>query len=183
MKIGFVVCLCLIAALPAVAQPPAVADATPSKAEVIRFMDLVQIRVRVAQVFDGMKAQARLGAEQGFQKKVPNATPEQLKKVDAIADELFNGFPIDDMINAMIPIYQKHLTKGDLQAVTKFYSSPSGRKFIREAPAMMSEAMQVGGEMGRSRMSDLNDRLQTRIDELAREEQQPELPREKSQPK
>jgi hypothetical protein len=165
------VCWCLIAVFPALAQPSVTDDAPPSKAEVVRFMDLMQVKVRLAQLFDGMKAQGRLGAEQGFKKKVPNATPEQLKKVDAIADELFSGFPIDDMIDAMIPIYQKHLTKSDLNAVIAFYSSPAGQKFIQEAPAMMSEAMQVGGEIGRSRMSDVNERLQKRIDELVKEGQ------------
>lgn len=177
------VCLCLTTICATLAQQSGTADAPPSKADVVRFMDLMQMKVRVAQIFDGMKTQARMGAEQGFKKKVPNATPEQLRKVDAIADEMFSGFPIDEMIDAMVPIYQKHLTKSDLDAVIAFYSSPAGQKFIKEAPAMMSEAMQVGGEIGRSRMSDVNDRLQKRIDDLAKEGQQAEPAKGGTQPK
>ena len=156
---------------------------SPSKAEVIQFMDLMQVKVRLAQIFDGMKAQARLGAEQGFKMKVPNATPEQLKKVDAVADEMFSGFPIDDIIDAMVPIYQKHLTKSDLAAITAFYSSSAGQKFIKEAPAMMAEGMQVGGEIGRSRMNDVTERLQKRVEDLVKEGQQSKPAEEKIQPK
>jgi hypothetical protein len=177
------VCLCLTTIFTAAAQESGAPDAPPSKTEVVRFMDLMQMKVRLAQMFDGMKAQARLGAEQGFRKKVPNATPEQLKKVDAVTDEMFSGLPIDDMIDAMVPIYQKHLTKSDLAAITAFYSSSAGQKFIKEAPAMMSEAMQVGGEIGRSRMNDASGRLQKRIDDLVKEGQQSKADEEKSQPK
>jgi uncharacterized protein len=175
--------LCLTMAFPTLAQQVAAAADPPSKAEVERFMELMQVRVRMAQMFDAMKGQARLGAEQGFKKKVPNPTPEQLKKVDAMADEMFSGFPVDEVIDAMVPIYQKHLSKSDLDAVTAFYSSPVGQKFIKEAPAMMSEAMQAGGEIARSRMTDLNDRLQKRIADLAEEGQQSAPAKELSQPK
>lgn len=175
--------LCLALTIPALAQEPAAAADPPSKAEVVRFMELMQVKVRMAQVFDGMKAQARVGAEQGFKKRVPNPTPEQLKKVDAVADEMFTGFPIDEMIDAMVPIYQKHLSKSDLEAVTAFYSSAVGQKFIKEAPAMMSEAMQAGGEIARSRMSDLNVRLQKRIADLAKDDQQAGPAKEQPQPK
>jgi uncharacterized protein len=178
--------LCLTMILPAPAQQSGaagIADSTPSKAEVMQFMDLMQVRVRITQIFDGMKTQGRLGAEQGFKKKVPDVTPEQLKKVDAVVDEMFSGFPVDDMIDAMVPIYQKHLTKSDLDAVVAFYSSPVGQKFIKEAPAMMSEAMQAGGDIARSRMNDVNERLQKRIDDLAKEGRQAEPVKEKTQQK
>lgn len=177
------VCLGLAAILPALGQQSAAPDAPPSKDEVVRFMDLMQIRLRIVELFDGMKAQARMGAQQGFKKKVPDATPEELKKVDAVADEMFTGFPVDEMIDAMVPIYQKHLTKSDLDAVIAFYSSPAGQKFIKESPAMMSEGMQVGGEIARSRMSDLNTRLQKKIDDLAKEMQPAEPAKEKAQPR
>jgi len=177
------VCLYLTMIFPALAQESGAPDAPPSKAEVIQFMDLMEVKVRLAQIFDGMKAQARLGAEQGFKKKVPNATPEQLKKVDAVADEMFSGFPIDDIIDAMVPIYQKHLTKSDLAAITAFYSSSAGQKFIKEAPAMMAEGMQVGGEIGRSRMNDVTERLQKRVEDLVKEGQQSKPAEEKIQPK
>ena len=75
------------------------------------------------------------------------------------------------MIDAMIPIYQKHLTQSDLDAILGFYASSAGHKLLKETPAIMAEAMQVGGEIGRRRITEVNQRIQARILELARQSQ------------
>lgn len=125
----------------------------PDRADVLKFMDLVHMKAQMIQVLEAMTKQVRFGAEQGFKNKVPNATPEQLAKVDQLFDGVFSDLPLDDMIDAIIPIYQKHLTKGDLVAITAFYSSPVGQKVLKEMPAIMSEAMDAGGEIGKKMFS------------------------------
>ena len=54
----------------------------------------------------------------------------------------FKNMPWDEMIQAMVPSYQKHLTKGDIDSMVAFYSSPTGQKVLGELPAIMSDAMQ-----------------------------------------
>jgi len=147
------------------------ADAPATKEQVAKLLEVTQAKQRLVQYFDSAKVQARLGAEQGFKQYVANATPEQLKKADNIADELFQGWPIDEMVDAMIPIYQKHLSQSDLDAILTFYASPGGQKLLKETPAIMAEAMQVGGEIGRRRIGEVNQRIQARILELAKESQ------------
>ena len=49
---------------------------------------------------------------------------------------------MDEMTQAMVPAYQKHLTKGDIDNLVSFYSSPTGAKLLREMPSMLAEAMQ-----------------------------------------
>src|SRR5439155_13694987 len=51
------------------------------------------------------------------------------------------SMPFDEMMDAMVPTYQKHFTRGELDALTAFYSSPTGQKILREMPAIMSEAI------------------------------------------
>ena len=80
---------------------------------------------------------------------MPDATPEQLAKVDKFAESIFNDMPVDEMIEVMIPIYQKHLTKSDLDSISAFYVTPVGQKLLREQPAMTQEAMKAGGEIGK----------------------------------
>jgi hypothetical protein len=46
------------------------------------------------------------------------------------------------MLDAEVPIYEKHFTKGDVNALIAFYSSPTGQKMMRELPEIMSETMQ-----------------------------------------
>jgi hypothetical protein len=49
---------------------------------------------------------------------------------------------MDEIVETMVPAYQKHLTKGDIDNLVAFYSSPTGAKVLREMPAIMAEAMQ-----------------------------------------
>jgi len=75
----------------------------------------------------------------------------------------------------MVPIYQKHLTKSDLDAILAFYSSPIGQKLQREQPAMMQEGMQAGGEIGRRRLGAMMQQMDDFIAKMA--QQQPNSPK------
>ena len=144
-------------------------DEAPDKADVMKFLDLMHARAQMQQVLAGMATQMKQGAEAGFKQKVPDATPEQLAKVDKMFDTLFAALPMDEMIDAIVPIYQKHLTKADLAAVTAFYSSPSGQKILKELPSIMSESMQAGGAIGQRALAAKGEELDRQLDELAKE--------------
>jgi len=62
-------------------------------------------------------------------------------------DDLIKGMPVDDLTQAMIPAYQKHFTKADIEAMNTFYSSPVGQKVLEELPAVMQEGMQAAMPM------------------------------------
>jgi len=149
---------------------PASAD-TATKEEVVKFLELTQARDRVVQMLEGMAKQARMGAEQGFRTKVPDATPEQIKRVDELSDTIFAEFSPDEMIDAIVPIYQKHLSKSDLEAIVAFYSSPAGQKVLKEMPGIMSESMEAGGRIGRSKMESVNRKIEEQLDAMVREAQ------------
>jgi uncharacterized protein len=161
------------------AQQAAVVNTAPSKEEVLRFMDLMQVRARMEQLMDGMKAGMKKGAEEGFKLKVPAASPEQLAKLDSVTEVIFKDFPLDEMIDAMVPIYQKHLTKSDLEAVIAFYLSPAGQKLLKEQPAMMAEGMKAGQDIMLRKLPDLEERLHTKVAQLADEELQKSNPDKK----
>jgi hypothetical protein len=58
-------------------------------------------------------------------------------------DDMIQGMPVDEMTQAMIPAYQKHFTKGDIEAMNGFYSSPVGQKVLQELPTVTQEGMQA----------------------------------------
>jgi len=161
-------CFALVVSAASNAQTPTNSD-VPDKAQIMQFLDLMHAKTQMIQIMEGMEKQMRLGAEQGFKHKVPDATPEQLAKVDAMFDGLYKDMPIDEMVDAVVPIYQKHLTKSDLAAVTAFYSSPTGQKILKEMPAIMSEGMQAGGEIGRRVFLEKAQKLDKQIAELVKE--------------
>jgi hypothetical protein len=167
---------CIAQTKDAANHAPSVANSTPSKEEVLKFLEVLRIKAQLTQYFAGVAKQAKAGAEEGFKHKVPDATPEQLSQVDKFAESLFANMPIDEMVDAMIPIYQKHLTKDDLDGILAFYSSPVGQKLQREQPAMMQEGMQVGGEIGRRRLSGMMQQMDDFVGKLAQEQQKSPKP-------
>lgn len=172
--VGSAVVICIFSAL-GVAQSNA-ANPAPSKEDVLKFMDVLHIKSQLTQYFNGVAKQAKLGAEEGFKEKVPNATPEQLAEVDKFSENLFKDMPVDEMLDAMIPIYQKHLTKEDLDGILAFYASPIGQKLQREQPAMTQESMQVGGEIGRRRIGAMMQQMDEFIAKMAQGQHTPAKP-------
>lgn len=49
-----------------------------------------------------------------------------------------------------VPIYAKHFSDADLQALIDFYSSPVGKRVISEMPAVTQESMAAGQAWGRA---------------------------------
>jgi hypothetical protein len=107
-KLGISLFLLVVLGTASVAQQAATPHDAPSKADVLRFLDLMQIRARLEQMMEGMKNGMKTGAEAGFKAKIPDATPAQLEKVDAFANVVFR-LSTDEMIDAVIPIIKSTL--------------------------------------------------------------------------
>lgn len=56
---------------------------------------------------------------------------------------------IDQLIDLLTPIYQKHLAESDLNAMIAFYETPSGKKFAEKSPLITQESMVSGQEWGK----------------------------------
>ncbi|HTS09359.1 MAG TPA: DUF2059 domain-containing protein [Candidatus Eisenbacteria bacterium] len=153
-----------------VAQTKPADDTTPSKEQVLKFLDILRVKSQLTLYFNGVAKEAKLGAEEGFKRKVPDATPAQLAEVDEFAEKLFQGMPIDEMVDAMVPIYQRHLTRADIDGIMAFYSSPVGQKLQQEQPAMMQEGMKAGGEIGRRRLQTMMQQMDEFIAKKAQEQ-------------
>lgn len=55
----------------------------------------------------------------------------------------------DELINLVVPIYDKHFTHEDIKALIDFYNTPVGKKFTKALPQVTQESMTVGQEWGR----------------------------------
>jgi hypothetical protein len=72
-------------------------------------------------------------------------------------------------LDAMVPVYQKHLTKGDVDALAAFYSTATGQKLIKEMPQITAEAMQEMLPLMRKNMDAMTQRMQEEIAAMVRE--------------
>ena len=84
-------------------------------------------------------------------------------------DDSLKSFPWDDILQSMIPVYQKHLTKGDVNAMVAFYSTLTGQKILKEMPQIMGEAMQTMMPMLRTHMEAMQERMQQEIAAMMKE--------------
>lgn len=53
-----------------------------------------------------------------------------------------------DILDLLLPIYQKHFTEDDLKAAIAFYESPAGQKMALASPLVMRESMEAGQQWG-----------------------------------
>ena len=95
--------------------------------------------------------------------KLPDNFEEQMNKQ---MDEMFRDMPWEEMIQAMVPAYQKHLTKGDIDAIVGFYSSPTGQKLLREMPALMTDSMQSMMPIMQKYMEKVQNRIQEQTEAM-----------------
>jgi hypothetical protein len=158
------------------AAKPASSDQA-SLEEVNQLLVLLKSRQQMETVLDGFKEQMMRGQMQGFelslQKKgitLTEADKARAKiRLDAIANEMFQQMPYDEMMASTAEIYRKHFTHADVQALITFYRSPSGQKFLAEMPSLVQESMRSGGEIMGKRMPEVMDRVEKRIEELSDE--------------
>jgi hypothetical protein len=71
------------------------------------------------------------------------------KAQDDFETEFLNEIKVDDLINLVVPAYDKYYTEAEIDQLTVFYKSPLGQKMLASLPMMMQETRQAGGELGR----------------------------------
>lgn len=120
-----------------------IAPDAASKEDVKKLFDVMASREQIRQLMGQVYAQMRSMNREQLKKRHPEISEEELVRLDRQAEDLIQRFPLDEMLNDMIPIYQRHFTKSDIEALTVFYSSPTGQKFLHEMPAVTAEAMQA----------------------------------------
>jgi len=180
-KVSILVIVCLLS-LTLLAQQPAGSPVknsgqstaqplppdAPSREEVLQLFELLQIKKLTETTMQMAQEQAKNVAEQMLHEAMPDPTPDQLKSsqqlLDAITQDVMKAFPLDEILNVMVPVYQRHLTRSDLQAIVAFYSSAVGQKLLREQPAMVQESMQAMAPIQQRMMEDLMRRVKERVE-------------------
>jgi len=165
----FAFLLCLTS-MPMLGQAGATAgaDAPASSGDIKKMFDLMHIRDQMTLIMQQVSRQVREMEHEQIKKRDSKVTDEDLANLDAISDQVLKEMPIEGLLDDMIPIYQKHLNKADVDAMVGFYSTPTGQKILKEMPAMTTEGMQAMQPRLRKMMDDAS----ARIDKLVSEQMQ-----------
>jgi hypothetical protein len=160
----------------AAAEARKAAAAPPTREEVLKLFDLLQITKTMDAVVNATKQQSMEIAEQMIQEKMPEATPEQKKKfremMDEVMRESLGPAAINEMLEATVPVYQRHLTKADMDAMVAFYSSPVGQKILHEQPTMIQESMEASAGIQQRIARSMFQKIDERMEKMAEAEKE-----------
>ncbi|WP_313580474.1 DUF2059 domain-containing protein [Chishuiella sp.] len=64
-------------------------------------------------------------------------------------DDFSKEVKTTNMLEIILPIYDKYFTEEDIDAIIAFYSTPSGKKMITNLPNITQDSMLAGQKLGR----------------------------------
>lgn len=168
--------LCFAFCLTGVAQQNA-ADAPASKEDIQRYLDAIHSHEMMKQTIEAMSQSMHQMIHEQYLRDKDTLPPDFEEKMNKFLDDSMSKMPFDEMMEAMIPTYQKHFTKSDIDALISFYSSPTGQKVLREMPAIMADSMQSAMPIIQKHVEKMQEDIQEQAAALKKE--QPKTPAKK----
>ncbi len=145
-------------------------DNTPAtKEDVQKYFDAMHSRDMLDKAMDAMLRPMHQLMHEEYLKNKDKLPEDFEERMNKRTDDMVRNMPWDEMMQAMMPAYQKHLTKGDISALVAFYSSPTGQKLQRELPAIMAESMQSMMPIMRKYTEGMQSQLQQETAELLKQ--------------
>lgn len=139
----------------------------PTRDELMKMFDVLRVRQQTQNMMRNVLAQMKTQVEGDIQKRYPNLPPEAAAQLEATINDAVNLYPVNEMLDDLIPVYQKYLTKEDVDAVVGFYSSPAGQHFLDKLPTVTDEAMKLMMTKLQVRSAAYADKIEKQADELS----------------
>ena len=140
----------------------------PSREQVLKLMTVMGVQQSVEEALHRSQAGIQDAARETFLKNTPAVDDATKKKMEEIlAAEPF--FKFDELVDAVVPIYQKNLSPGDVQAGIEFYSSPAGKRLLEKVPEILREANESAGKVAQQKMEKYAEQLDRKLQVLQAE--------------
>jgi hypothetical protein len=167
-KIIVTIALTFVLCLSGMAQQAA-ADTPATKADVEKYLQAMHSQDMMIQMVDAMSKPMKKMIHEQYLKQEDKLPSDFEARMGKMTDEMLRELPWDEILQAMVPAYQKHFTKGDMEALTTFYSSPTGQKVLREMPALMADSMEVMMPLIQEHVEKVGQRIQNEVVAMAKE--------------
>lgn len=159
-QISLLFLLTLLALAPAWAQDAASSDVPATKEDIQNLFTTLHIREQMHSIMEISARQSMQTVRETLKQRLPNASDSDLDRATAMTNTLLKSLDLDGMLDDMVPVYQRHLTRSDVAAMSAFYETPTGQKLLREQPAMTAEAMKAVQPRMQKMLSDLMDQAE-----------------------
>jgi uncharacterized protein len=144
----------------------AVDDTPASKDDVERYLETIRSHDMLKKISQTMSQGMQQMLHEQYLKHKDELPADYETKMTARMNEMFENMPWDEMMQAMVPVYQKHLTKGDVDNLVAFYATPTGAKMLNDAPVIMQESMQAMTPIMMKYMETVRTKLQQQTNEM-----------------
>src|SRR5436190_9577604 len=101
-----------------------------TKEDIDKLFTALHLRDLMQNVMTASMQQSKQIAHETIRKKDPRVTEAELQRMDTFLDNFTKTVDMSGMLDDMIPVYQRHLTKQDVSAMLTFYDSPTGQKIL-----------------------------------------------------
>jgi hypothetical protein len=149
-------------------QIPSTGDTPASKEEVQKLFEVMQIHQQMRQVMDAIMKQQSAMIHETLKKRYPQTSADRIARADRLIEETMKDMRMDAMLDDMIPIYQRHFSRTNIEDMTTFYASPTGQKMMQEMPVLTTESMQASY----ARMQKQMDAMMQRAEQIVKEDQE-----------
>jgi hypothetical protein len=169
---------------PGTAATPAVvpADQQPTREQLGRLFGVMRLRGQMQNLMKTVpemvqqQIQAQTKEMASKQPGGASLTPEQQAVIDRLTSKYmqkaYTVYPIDEVIGDMTTIYQRHLSRSDVDAYIAFYQSPAGQHLLDAQPAIMNEYMPIVVQRTRQRtmilINQMNGEVRKELDDLSK---------------
>lgn len=149
-------------------------DLQPTREQLAKLFEVMRLRQQLQgylKMMPGMIQQQMRTQFKEMAAKAPGGEalkPEQQEALEKILnrymEKAINIFTIDEMIDDMSGLYQRHLSRSDVDAFIAFYSSPAGQHLLDEQPVIMQEYMPLVMKRAQERTKTLTEELTAELD-------------------
>lgn len=116
----------------------------PSTAKIEELIKLMKLDTQITAMMPVMKKQVG----DLLRQLAPGITDEHFAVALQAISEQFDRMP-SIFVRFVAPIYQKHLSRDDVDALIVFYKSPAGRSIVEKMPMISQESQVVAVEIGK----------------------------------
>ena len=163
--LGAIVLLCASAIAFAQQSP---ADSPATKEDVQRYLEVMHSREMMSTMLDAMTKPMHQMMHEQYERDKDKLPPDFEARTNKLIDDYLRQFPWDEILQSMVPVYQKHFTKGDIDQLVAFYLSPTGQKLLKELPAITSESMQAMLPLMQQQIEKMTRQLQQQAAEMVK---------------
>ena len=139
----------LLAAGPALAQSPAPDAMTAARELVTTMRTADQFKAIMPVIIQNLKP------------AIVQNRPEVARDLDAVMPLMLEGMSarVNEIVDEITALYARTFSVEELNAITAFYRSPVGQKFLLKLPAITQESMVIGQKFGQSVASEMQERI------------------------